>query len=368
MNFDNTAYKSADGQCIDQITGLLYKIKDPVHLANVHDWVVKLTTGEPDTCKTNHLRLLEYALKSDDVREPFTEPPPDSPLSQPAGRQSVIMPSLLWHLRTAAGGCCGFAGAPPAASATPIAASATPVAASATPVASSALAELMCRTDGQTTSVQKFVADAGPLTCDRGVLMGRVADEWLGDFGRTVGAVFDERTQKLCDALSKEQVALLLRYRTTAQRMLTRAQILQDHVRESMPTFQYDKFLRRPDEHIAEVLRAKKTGSGGGADGPDQPELEPELDDSAAMQQKKLMCALQWLRSEVERADCENVTLVKRYDAAVAAIVMASNKKIANECRAKARKLEVQTELDEFRKESAKQEALIDCYIGKMSL
>jgi len=86
------------------------------------------------------------------------------------------------------------------------------------------------------------------------------------------------------------------------------------------------------------------------------------------MQQKKLMCALQWLRSEVERADCENVTLVERYDAVVAAIVVASNKKIANECRAKARKLEVQNELSEVRKKSAKQEALIDCYIGKMSL
>jgi len=47
---------------------------------------------------------------------------------------------------------------------------------------------------------------------------------------------------------------------------------------------------------------------------------------------------------------------------------VASNKKIANECRAKARKLEVQTELTKVRKVSAKQEALFDSYIGKMSL
>jgi len=122
---------------------------------------------------------------------------------------------------------------------------------------------------------------------------------------------------------------------------------------------------------VKKVLRAKKIGGGAGNAAGPEPDAAPEAnvdDDDAAMQQKKLMCALQWLRSEVERADCENVTLVERYDAVVAAIVAASNKKIANECRAKARKLEVQTELSEVRKMSAKQEALIDCYIGKMSL
>jgi len=172
--------------------------------------------------------------------------------------------------------------------------------------------------------------------------------------------VFDERTQKLCDALAKEQVALMLRYRTNAQRMLTRAQILQDHVRELMPTFQYDEYLKHGDEHVIKVLRAKT-----GAAGPDAEDAAPDEDDldDAAMQQKKMMCALQWLRSEMERADCENMRLVERYDA-----VVASNKKIVNDCRAKARKFEVQTELTEVRKEAVKQEALIDCYIGKMSL
>ncbi|CAI6370847.1 unnamed protein product [Macrosiphum euphorbiae] len=125
-----------------------------------------------------------------------------------------------------------------------------------------ALTDLLCRTDCKTTSVQKFVAATSPLTCDGSKLLSRVAGECLENFGWTAGAVFDERKQKLCDALAKEQVALLLRYRTTAQRMLTRAQILQDHVRELMPTFQYEEFLKRPDEHVTKVLLAKKTGNG----------------------------------------------------------------------------------------------------------
>ncbi|CAI6354475.1 unnamed protein product [Macrosiphum euphorbiae] len=44
--------------------------------------------------------------------------------------------------------------------------------------------------------------------------------------------------------------------------MLTRAQILQGHVRELMPTFQYEEFLKRPDEHVTKMLLAKKTGKG----------------------------------------------------------------------------------------------------------
>lgn len=368
MNIDECKYNGADSQCIDQITSLLYKIKDPVHLSNVHDWVMKLTTGEPNSRKTDYLRLLEYALKSDDgqgLREPFTSPPLDGLLANPNGRSSSPVHSVAVRVggdkRTAAGGsCCRVDTLDISPSAT---------AEDEPPAISAALADLLCRTDSNTTSVQKFLADTGPLTCDGAALMTRVASEWLNKFSKTAGAVFDERTQKLCDALAKEQVALLLRYRTNAQRMLTRAQILQDHVRELMPTFQYDQFLIRPDEHVAKVLREKKNGGTGEA-GPESDTAQATDVDAEdhAMQQKKLMCALQWLRAEVERADCENISLVERYDAVVAAIVMASNKKIANECRAKARKLEVQTELSEVRKKSAKQEELIDCYIGKMSL
>ncbi|CAI6354343.1 unnamed protein product [Macrosiphum euphorbiae] len=66
--------------------------------------------------------------------------------------------------------------------------------------------------------------------------------------------------------------------------MFTLAQILQDHVRELMPTFQYEEFSKRPDEHVAKVLLAKKTGNG----------IEPDIasstkgdGDDAATQEKK---------------------------------------------------------------------------------
>ncbi|KAF0770899.1 Uncharacterized protein FWK35_00031367 [Aphis craccivora] len=46
--------------------------------------------------------------------------------------------------------------------------------------------------------------------------MSTVAAEWLGKFSRSACAVFDERTQKLCDALAKEQVAPMLQYERSA--------------------------------------------------------------------------------------------------------------------------------------------------------
>lgn len=69
-------------RCVDEITGLLHTIQDPAHLSSVHDWVVKLTAGEPNARKTDHLRLLEYTLKcGGGVRKPFTVAPPDGPLA-----------------------------------------------------------------------------------------------------------------------------------------------------------------------------------------------------------------------------------------------------------------------------------------------
>jgi len=120
----------------------------------VHEWVVKLITGEPNDRKSDNLRLLEYALKSDDgqvgVRKPFTNPPPDDLLSDPTG----WLPSSVVNHECSPG---------------------------------EALAGLLCRTDSGATTVEKFVANAGPLTCDRGALMSTVAAEWLGKFSQGTG-------------------------------------------------------------------------------------------------------------------------------------------------------------------------------------
>lgn len=366
-------------KCFDEITGLLHKIEDPVHLSNVHDWLIGLTTGEPSSCKSDYLRLLEQTLKSDGgVREPFVHPPPPALVTNLNG-PCVRPPLLLAKGRTegwlAAGGggnecgCDSNSDTDDGTSCTDngsecrssFTSECGPAAVAATPTARPDLVALLNRTDVQTATVQQLLADARVYTCDDGQLMIATVDEELGEFGTTAEAVFGERTQRLSDALAKEQATLLLRYRGNRQRVLSRAQILQDHVRELMPTFQYDDYAAEPDAYIRRMVanRVSKNKDGGG--GAERDENED------VVRQKKSLCALNWLRSEMERADCEYEVLSKRHDAIAAAIGAADEKRIANEYRAADHKRKAKCELIELRRQSAKQIAQIDRYVERMS-
>lgn len=368
-----------DGYCVDrnksinEITNLLHRIKDPKHLSNVHDWVIRLTTGEPSDCKTDYLRLLEYTLKSEDgtVREPFSRPPPpDGQLDRfglarkPPSADEWCDTRAMGSL--AAGGCC-YGNMTSDDWTMPMDHEQNP-----TIPAPSELVDLVKRMDCETASLQRFVIDASRYTCDKGRLMVHVVDNLLDGYRQIAESVFHERTRKLGDALAKEQVALLLRYRTNGQRMLSRAQIMLNHLRELAPTFRYDHYMAEPDDQIRleiEAMRSDRSASGEGqtTNRVETAEVDREDNDDAA-QQKKLLCALNWLRSELERADCENTILIDRYDTVVAAIGVASKKKIANECRSKTEKHAVKSKLDELRAQSAKQMCLIDCLMEKIAI
>lgn len=360
-------------RCFDAITGLLHKIEDPVHLSNVHDWMIGLTTGEPSSRKSEYLRLLEQTLKSGGgggVCEPFVHAPPPNVAAAVAEGRTING----WLSAGGSGNGCDsdmddyynyddddhdkFDTADSGGS---VCASAP--CAPAPPATRPDLDALMARTDVRTASVQQLLADARAYTCDDGRLMAAAVDEELADFGTAAAAVFEERTQRLSDALAKEQAALLLRYRGNRQRVLCRAQILQDHVRELMPAFQYDDYVAEPDAYLRrEVINRLNRNKEPGGAGPERDENED------AVRQKKSLCALNWLRSEVDRADCEYEVLSKRHDAIAAAIGAADEKRIANECHAADRKREMKCQLVELRKQSAKQIALIDSYVEKMSL
>lgn len=352
--------------CIEEITNSLYKIEDPGQLSNVHRWVVKLTTGDPTGLKADYLRLLEYTLKSDNFREPFDGPPPDgrlpglNELVRRPSSPTPYCPEKRTRCALAAGGsgirgevrrgevrrdagCPGNGGDD----------------ADACPE----LASLIAQTNSNTASLQKFMADAQRYTCDGGRLMVQVCGQLMDDYLRSAEAVFDDRAQKLGDALAKEQVALLLRYRTAGMRVISRAQILLDHARELMPAFIYSEYVVEPDAYMKRIVLEKRSAvSGTGPD--DNNGADGGLSD---LEQKKLMSALIWLRSEVDRADCENVSLVDRYETVVAAIDATNRKRTDNECLAKTRRNELRAQLDCLRKKSAEQVALIDSYVAKIS-
>lgn len=330
--------------CIEEITNSLYKIEDAGRLSNVHRWVVKLTTGPPSGLKTDYLRLLEYTVKSDNFRGPFDGPPPDGrlpgldQLARRPSSPSASCPAKRTRRALAAGG----SGVPDGVDACP------------------ELAGLVAQTDRETVSLQTFLADVQRYTCDGGRLMGRACAQMMDDYLRSAEAVFDDRAQKLGDALAKEQVALMLRYRTAGMRVISRAQILLDHVRELMPAFIYAEYAAEPDAYMKRIVAEKRTAAVSGTT-PDDDELMTDV------HQKKLMSALIWLRSEVDRADCENASLVDRYETVVAAVDATNRKRTDNECLAKTRRNELRAQLDCLRKKSAEQVALIDGYVAKIS-
>lgn len=397
---------SRHSKCIDEITNLLHKINDPVHLSNVHDWVIQLTTGEPNSWKTDYLRLLEYTLKSTDgVQEPFRSPPPKNLFSDcnalAGSSRSLVADAVTAtsaHYKRisslAAGGESTSDGCFTDASEDHVNACMSSICRQQPNMPGTVsknrseiephpeLVNLLKRMDCESVSLQQFMGDVKRYTCDSGQLMFSVADELLGDFQKAAEVAYDDRTQKLGDALAKEQVTLLIRYRKNRNRMLSRAQILQDHLRELMPSFQYEKYRVDPDRHIRTNILKKiavvnktvndgldvvKNNDDGGDAGNDSPSSDDRMN-AMMMHQKKMTCALNWLRSEVVRADCENTMLRKRYDIIVAAIANASKRKLNNECQAKIEQRKARQELEKLRNESAKQVELIDLYVERISM
>lgn len=246
------------------------------------------------------------------------------------------------------------------------------------------LARLLARTDVETTTARGFVAAARRTTSDGGRLMDRAVSELLDGYGRAVRVALDDRADRLSEALAREQAALMSRYEANAQRMLARAQILQDRVRQLVPGFQWDEYAADPDGYVGRAVRAKSRGGqvaagryggqddggqddGGRDDGQDDGGRDDDGRNAVATRLKKAMATLDWLRSEVERADCETAELVGRHDAVAADVAAAGNRKVADEREARAQRLRAQTQLDELRQRSAQQVALVDGLVKTLS-
>ncbi|VVC29544.1 Domain of unknown function DUF4485 [Cinara cedri] len=352
--------------CIEEITNSLHKIEDPGQLQNVHRWVIKLTTGEPNGLKEDYLRLLEYTIKSGDLREPFDSPPKEgrlpglSELVRRPSSPSPCSPEERNRSALSAGGC----GLPDYVK--------DCTAKDRTgPEPCPELVGIIEQTNCEIASLQRFMADVQRYTCDGGKLMEQVCGQMMDDYLQAAEAVFDDRAQKLSDSLAKEQVALLLRYRNEKQRMISRAQILLDYVRELMPKFIHSEYIVEPEAYMKRLIMEKKNAIlAKNTDGDDKNSTtSAEQADSSAtdIEHKKLLSALVWLRSEEDRSECENLALVERFESIVVAIDAASRRRTANECQAKTQRSELRCELDSLRKKSAMQVAQIDDYVDKIS-
>lgn len=193
----------------------------------------------------------------------------------------------------------------------------------------------------------------------------------VDDFRAFASDVFESRTEHISDGLAKEQAALDAKYSYLAHRMFNRATIALDFLREAVPLFSWSKYWLDPNAYLKRLILAtvppvdgQQDGGGngddgvaGGGGGHGQDESEEGAQQSSV---KKLLYALNWLRAEVTRADCEGQLLFEQRNQLTTSLADQNGQLSAAQCRSAGEIDRLKNELTLLRKQSADQTANID--------
>lgn len=202
--------------------------------------------------------------------------------------------------------------------------------------------------DERCIGLQRFFREVAAYTCDRGALLMRVTNDVLADFRSFVEGVFGNRVTQIGMVLAREQLAMRDRYAALECRTMNRAQLALIHVRDVMPTFDWRRYATEPG-YIKTVVVSRCAR--------DSQSDEAEVEDARG---KGLLYQLNWLRSEIDRADCENHGLHEQH-AALTAELAAINSKVSDaQCRAAAEEAALSAELEALRARSAQQVCAVD--------
>lgn len=204
--------------------------------------------------------------------------------------------------------------------------------------------------DDDGSGMQQFFDRVAARTHDRGALMMRVTNYVLADFRSFVEDVFSNRVTQIGVVLAREQMAIRDKYAELECRTLNRAQLVLTRVQEAMPAFDWRRYAAEPDYVKAMVVSncvARRDADDGSADG-------------VGARGKSLLYQLNWLRSEIDRADCENHGLYEQHNTLTGELA-AINAKISDvQCRASGEMAALSAQLDELRARSAEQVSVID--------
>lgn len=202
--------------------------------------------------------------------------------------------------------------------------------------------------DERCVGLQRFFREVAAHTCDRGALLMRVTGDVLSDFRLFVDSVFSNRVTQIGLVLAREQMAFRDRYAELECRTMNRAQLALTYVRELMPTFDWRRYSEEPG-YIKTVVVSQCTQDSQTDDG-----------DADDVRGKSLLYQLNWLRSEIDRAECENHALHEQHGALTAELA-AINLRIAEvQCKAANDEAALSAELDELRARSAEQVCTVD--------
>lgn len=213
-------------------------------------------------------------------------------------------------------------------------------------------------------------------TCDQGALMIRSSEAMVDDFKAFASDVFESRAEHISDGLAKEQMALSDKYTYLRERELNRATVALDYLRSACPLFNWHKYQADPDAYlrrtVSHIAAMAASGDAVLADGRRTTGSNVDDGDDMAREQsagvKKLLYSLNWLRTEVSRADCEGQRLHEQRNGMSAELADLNGRLFADRCRASAEVDRLKNELTLLRKQSADQTAHIDRQLETIQL
>lgn len=184
----------------------------------------------------------------------------------------------------------------------------------------------------------KNTAQVGLNTCDEAALMMRVADGMIDDFREFATNVFESRLELISDSLIKDQIHLSETFEYLRHRMLNRATMALDFLRDNLPTFTWNLYQIEPDSYMKrEILRrmpnatlatsasgdalqgcaTRRPGNGttaGASDDVESANANKEEEDHARQNAiKKMLYSLNWLRTDMKRGECDNKRFIEQH-------------------------------------------------------
>jgi len=196
--------------------------------------------------------------------------------------------------------------------------------------------------------MQQFFRDVAVNTCDRGDLLMRITSDVLTDFRFFVESVFSNRVTQIGMVLAREHMTIRDRYAELESRTLNRAQLSVFHVKEVMPTFDWQRYSSEPGYIKSVVVSGCLQNA------------RAEDTDSEDARGKELLYQLNWLRSENDRADGENHCLHERHAKLTAELSTINGNISTVQCQAANDIACLSEQLEKLRTKSCEQMAIID--------
>lgn len=208
-------------------------------------------------------------------------------------------------------------------------------------------------------TMQQFFREVAVHTCDKGALLMRITKDVLSDFQSFIEGVFSNRVTQIAMVLGREQMVISERYAKLEARTMCRAQLTLLHIKYVMPSFVWQRYMLEKG-YMKSIIVSKCI------DEDVQPEIMSESVDD--LRGKSLLYHLNWLRTEIERAEFENQGLYEQHTDFTSQLATIEQNIADIQCRMASEMTGMTVELENLRSQSADQVCLIDRLMDKIHM